>query len=183
TAAGSRTAWSARRCARPASGSPVARSDPTGSREAAGGSHAPVHVPLPAGFTVGHATDTARGTGCTVVLAPPGTTAAGEVRGGGPGTRESDLLSPASGAREVQAVVFCGGSAYGLAAADGVARWLAGRERGYRTYLGVLVPLVPAAVVFDLEIGDPDARPGPEEGAAACEAAGTDVARGTVGAG
>ena len=140
-------------------------------------------VTLPDGFSVGHWTDTAGGTGCTVVLAPEGATAAGEVRGGGPGTRESDLLSPAAGAREVQAVLFTGGSAYGLAAADGVVRWLAGRERGYRTRTGILVPLVPAAVVFDLPLGDPAAVPGPEQGAAACDAATTDVTRGTVGAG
>ncbi len=138
---------------------------------------------LPAGFLVGHATDLRAATGCTVVLAPPGTTAAGEVRGGGPGTRESDLLSPAAGVRAIQAVVFAGGSAYGLAAADGVVRWLEARDRGYRTRLGLLVPLVPAAVVFDLPLGDPAVRPGPDEGAAACDAATADPARGTVGAG
>jgi hypothetical protein len=99
-----------------------------------------------------------------VVLAPPGTTAAGEVRGGGPGTRESDLLGPAAGAREVQAVCFSGGSAFGLAAADGVVRWLEAAGRGYRTRLGLLVPLVPAAVVFDLPLGDPTVRPGPVDG-------------------
>ena len=141
-------------------------------------------VTLPAGFSVGHWTDADGGTGCTVILAPEGTIAAGEVRGGGPGTRESDLLSPAAGARDVQAVLFSGGSAYGLAAADGVVRWLAQRGRGYRTRTGMLVPLVPAAVVFDLPLGDPEALPGPEAGAAACEAATTgDVARGSVGAG
>ncbi len=139
--------------------------------------------PLPAGFAVGHWTDLGAATGCTVVLAPPGAVASGEVRGGGPGTRETDLLSPASGAREVQAVVFTGGSAYGLAAADGVVRWLEARDRGYRTRLGLIVPLVPAAVVFDLPLGDPAVRPGPAEGAAACDAAGEDPARGTVGAG
>jgi L-aminopeptidase/D-esterase-like protein len=143
-----------------------------------------VSAPLPPGFSVGHWTDTAGGTGCTVVLAPDDAIAAGEVRGGGPGTRESDLLSPASGARAVQAVLFTGGSAYGLGAADGVVRWLAERDRGYRTLSGVLVPLVPAAVVFDLPLGDPTARPGPEQGAAACDAAGSgEVARGSVGAG
>ena len=142
-----------------------------------------VSVELPPGFTVGHWTDPVAGTGCTVVLAPDGTTAGGEVRGGGPGTRESDLLSPAAGARDVHAVVFSGGSAFGLAAADGVARWLAERGRGYRTRLGNLVPLVPAAVVFDLPLGDPSAAPGPDDGAAACEAATADPERGTVGAG
>ena len=139
--------------------------------------------PLPDGFAAGHWTDLEGGTGCTVVLAPDGATASGEVRGGGPGTRESDLLSPAAGAREVQAVLFTGGSAYGLAAADGVVRWLADRGRGYRTRLGTLVPLVPAAVVFDLPVGDGGAWPGADAGAAACEAATTAPAVGTVGAG
>jgi len=142
-----------------------------------------VSGPLPDGFAVGHWTDLDAGTGTTVILAPPGTVASAEVRGGGPGTRESDLLSPAAGAREVQAVVFTGGSAYGLAAADGVVRRLEERGRGYRTRLGLLVPLVPAAVVFDLPLGDPAVRPGPEAGAAAHDAATTDPARGTVGAG
>ena len=139
---------------------------------------------LPPGFSVGHWTDAQGGTGCTVVLAPEGAIASGEVRGGGPGTRETDLLSPASGARSVQAVLFTGGSAYGLAAADGVVRWLEERDRGYRTRTGVLVPLVPAAVVFDLPLADSSARPGPSQGAAACDAAvERDVARGSVGAG
>jgi L-aminopeptidase/D-esterase-like protein len=140
-------------------------------------------TPLPEGFAVGHATDAAGGTGCTVVLAPDGTTASGEVRGGGPGTRETDLLSPAAGPRDVQAVLLAGGSAYGLAAADGVIRWLAERGHGYRTRSGVLVPLVPAAVVFDIPFGDPTARPGPADGYAACEAATPTPARGSVGAG
>ncbi len=143
----------------------------------------PATGPLPPGFAVGHWTDLDAATGCTVVLAPEGAVASGEVRGGGPGTRESDLLSPAAGARTVQAVVLTGGSAYGLAAADGVVRWLEARGRGYRTRLGLLVPLVPAAVVFDLPLGDPTVRPGPVEGAAACDAATEDPARGAVGAG
>ncbi|MDP9401389.1 MAG: P1 family peptidase [Actinomycetota bacterium] len=140
-------------------------------------------VLLPEGFAVGHWTEPRACTGCTVVLAPEGVVAAGEVRGGGPGTRESDLLSPATAARSVQAVLLTGGSAFGLAAADGVARWLVARGRGYLTRPGILVPLVPAAVVYDLPLGDPEVRPGPEEGAAACEAARGEVARGSVGAG
>jgi L-aminopeptidase/D-esterase-like protein len=138
---------------------------------------------LTAGFTVGHWTDREGGTGCTVILAPDEALAAGEIRGGGPGTRESDLLSPAAGARATHAVLFTGGSAYGLSAADGVVRWLEARGRGYRTRLGHLVPLVPAAVIFDLPLGDPAARPGPDAGAAACDAATREPERGTVGAG
>jgi L-aminopeptidase/D-esterase-like protein len=138
---------------------------------------------LPAGFSVGHWSDRAGGTGCTVVLAPDDSVAAGEVRGGGPGTRESDLLSPAAGARATHALLFTGGSAYGLGAADGVVRWLERERRGYRTRFGHIIPLVPAAVIFDLTLGDPGARPGPEAGAAACEAATATPERGTVGAG
>jgi L-aminopeptidase/D-esterase-like protein len=138
---------------------------------------------LPEGFAVGHVSDREGATGCTVVLAPPDAAAAGEVRGGGPGTRESDLLSPAAGAREVQAVAFCGGSAYGLAAADGVMAWLEARNRGYRTRLGTLVPLVPAAVVFDLPLGDLGVRPDAAAGAAACDAATETPEAGSVGAG
>jgi L-aminopeptidase/D-esterase-like protein len=143
-----------------------------------------VSADLPAGFTVGHWTDREGGTGCTVVLAPePGAVASGEVRGGGPGTRETDLLAPSSGARDVQAIAFCGGSAYGLAAADGVTRWLAERGRGYETRTGSIVPLVPAAVVFDLPFGRDDAWPDAAAGAAACDAATAQVERGSVGAG
>jgi len=137
---------------------------------------------LPDGITIGHWSDFEGYTGCTVILAPEGTVAAGEVRGGGPGTRESDLLSPASNAPGVQAVAFAGGSAYGLAVADGVANWLGERGIGYETPAGI-VPLVAGAIVYDLPLGNPNARPGPDEGRAACEAASRDVERGTVGAG
>lgn len=137
---------------------------------------------LPAGITVGHWTDLEGLTGCTVVLAPEGTVAAGEVRGGGPGTRESELLSPAANAPGVQAVCFAGGSAFGLAAADGVVAWLEERGVGYPTPAGI-VPLVAGAIVYDLPLGDPKARPGPEHGRAACEAASSSFERGTLGAG
>ena len=138
----------------------------------------------PDGISIGHWTDRARMTGCTVILAPGGAVAGGEVRGGGPGTRETDLLSPASGARLVQALLLTGGSAFGLAAADGVVSWLAERGHGHETRLGVRVPLVPAAVVFDLARGDPEARPGPIEGYEACRAARPrEPERGSVGAG
>jgi len=137
---------------------------------------------LPDGFGVGHHTDTRGWTGCTVVLAPEGAVAAGEVRGGGPGTREADLLSPAASATGIHALVLAGGSAYGLAAADGAVRYLEERGRGYQTPAGV-VPLVAAAIVFDLMLGEPRARPSADEAYAACVAARRDPARGSVGAG
>lgn len=137
----------------------------------------------PQGFSVGHWSDPDARTGCTVVIAPPSTRGGVDVRGGGPGTRETDVVGPLAGAREVTAVVFAGRSAFGLAAADGVARWLEERGRGYET-LGGLVPIVPAAVVYDLVEGDPSVRPGPDQGYAACEAAsGEPPGRGAVGAG
>ncbi len=138
---------------------------------------------LPPGFRVGHWTDAEGWTGCTVVLAPPGSVGSGEVRGGGPGTRESDLLSPATSTPGPQAVLLTGGSAFGLAAATGVAGWLEEQGLGHPTPAG-LVPLVSAAVVFDLMLGSPDARPDAAAGHAACEAAVEDVVeRGSVGAG
>ena len=136
---------------------------------------------LPDGFTAGHFTDREAWTGCTVVLAEPGTIASAEVRGGGPGTRETDLLSPAAHQPGVQAVLLSGGSAMGLAAADGVVAHLRGRNEGYPTPAGP-VPLVSAAVIFDLMLGSA-AHPGPQEGAAACAAAGPAIQRGSVGAG
>lgn len=137
----------------------------------------------PAGFSTGHWTDEHGRTGCTVVIAPEASQAGVDVRGGGPGTRETDVIGPLAGAAEVTAVMLAGGSAYGLAAADGAMRWLEERGRGYRTP-GGLVPIVPAAVIYDLVEGDPAARPGPEEGRAACEAAREGVPeRGPVGAG
>ena len=122
--------------------------------------------------------------GVTVVLTPPGTVAAVDCRGGAPGTRETDLLDPANTVRFVDAVLLAGGSAYGLAAADGVMRWLEDHERGVAMEGGV-VPIVPAAVIFDLPVGGWDRRPTAEFGRAACDAAaGGDVmAVGTVGAG
>ncbi|MGH2675597.1 MAG: P1 family peptidase [Actinomycetota bacterium] len=134
------------------------------------------------GIRVGHWTDPIGRTGCTVVLPPPGTVGSGEVRGGAPGTRETDLLRPGAMVREVNAVLLTGGSAFGLAAADGVVRWLEEQGIGFDT--GVArVPIVPAAVLFDLAVGDPASRPGPRAGYAACDAATGDVPEGRVGAG
>lgn len=120
--------------------------------------------------------------GSTVVVAPPGTVGAVDVRGGAPGTRETDLLDPSNSVRHVDAVVLTGGSAYGLAAADGVMTWLEERERGVKMDGGV-VPIVPAAVIFDLPVGGWACRPSAEFGYRAAGAAGVDVAVGTVGAG
>jgi L-aminopeptidase/D-esterase-like protein len=105
------------------------------------------------------------------------------VHGGGPGTRETDTLRPLANAQEANAILITGGSAFGLAAADGVVRWLEDHDRGYFTPYG-RVPLVPAAVIYDLPSGDGKARPGSEQGYAACEAARPGVPeRGAVGAG
>jgi L-aminopeptidase/D-esterase-like protein len=140
-------------------------------------------LPLPEGFRIGHWTDEAGRTGCTVVIAPEGTRGGVDVRGGGPGTRETDVVSPLAGTDRVSAVMFAGGSAYGLAAADGAMRWLEEHGIGYPTP-AALVPIVPAAIVYDLAEGDAAARPTAESGYAACEAARGGVPeRGRVGAG
>ena len=139
-------------------------------------------VELPDGVTVGHWTDREGWTGCTAILGPPDAVTAGEVQGGGPGTREFTLLSPATATPGAQAVLLTGGSAFGLAAADGVVAWMAERGLGYETP-GGRVPLVAAAVVYDLLLGDAAAHPGPEAGYAACAAAEPGVRRGSVGAG
>jgi L-aminopeptidase/D-esterase-like protein len=142
-------------------------------------------VPPPHGFAIGHWTAAEAPTGCTVVLPPAGTRAAVDIRGGGPGTRETDVIDPLANPQEVTAVLLTGGSAHGLAAADGVVRWCEERGMGYRTPAG-LVPLVPAAVIYDLN-ADPQGapvRPGPQAGYAACEAARAGIPeRGSVGAG
>jgi L-aminopeptidase/D-esterase-like protein len=124
--------------------------------------------------------------GVTVVLCPDGVTAACDVRGGAPGTRETDLLDPVNLVQQVHAVLLAGGSAYGLDAAPGVVRWLEQRDAGYRVgdEEGHVVPIVPAAVLFDLKVSGWGKRPDPSFGLAACDAA-TDgpVRQGTVGAG
>lgn len=121
-------------------------------------------------------------TGSTVVLTPPGTVGAVDVRGGAPGSRETELLDPANSVRHVDAVLLTGGSAYGLAAADGIMAWLEANGRGV-AMAGGLVPIVPGAVIFDLPVGGWDRRPTPEFGRAAVAAAATQFATGSVGAG
>ncbi len=135
------------------------------------------------GLKVGHWTNLDAATGCTVVLCPEGAVASVDVRGGAPGTRETDLLRPGNLVERVHAVLLTGGSAYGLDAATGVMRWLEERGHGFPTAAGV-VPVVPAAVLFDLSLGRGDIRPDASAGYAACEAA-TDgpVAEGSAGAG
>jgi L-aminopeptidase/D-esterase-like protein len=139
--------------------------------------------PLPEGFLVGHWSDPEARTGCTVVIPPAGTRGGAQVQGGGPGTRELETLNPLSRSEEASAVLLTGGSAFGLAAADGVSRWLERQGRGYWTP-GGRVPLVPTAVIYDLIGRDAEVRPGPDEGFAACEAAVDGVPeRGAVGVG
>jgi len=135
------------------------------------------------GLSVGHFTDPRRPTGCSVVLVPQGAVAGVDVRGAAPGTRETDLLSPTNTVQQVHAVLLAGGSAFGLDAAGGVMRWL--DERGFGIAVGTArVPLVPAAVLFDLLVGDGRIRPDAQAGYAACEAASERApAEGNVGAG
>ncbi|MBM3173010.1 MAG: P1 family peptidase [Chloroflexi bacterium] len=136
-----------------------------------------------AGIKVGHYTDTKSVTGCTVILCENGAVGGVDVRGSAPGTRETDLLRPTNLVERIHAILLSGGSAYGLDAAGGVMRYLEERGYGYDT-LVAKVPIVPAAVIFDLNVGDHTVRPGFEEGYKACLVA-TDEAiqEGSVGAG
>ena len=145
------------------------------------------------GLRVGHFTDTRRPTGCTVILVPEGTVGGVDVRGAAPGTRETELLSPLNSVEHVHAVLLAGGSAFGLDAAGGVMRWL--DERGIGIQVGrahgderigapIRVPIVPAAILFDLWVGDALIRPDAASGYAACDDATIGpVAEGNVGAG
>ncbi|MDQ7027322.1 MAG: P1 family peptidase [Anaerolineae bacterium] len=136
------------------------------------------------GFKVGHATNLEAATGCTVVICPSGTVGGVDVRGGAPGTRETDLLNPSNRVEEVSAVVLSGGSAFGLASAQGVVQYLEEHGLGYKSGSGFLIPIVPAAILFDLMIGDSTIRPDATMGYEACENASSDaVAQGTIGAG
>lgn len=135
------------------------------------------------GLKVGHFTDSRRPTGCTVVLCEQGAVAGVDVRGAAPGTRETDLLRPDNLVERVHAVLLSGGSAFGLDAATGVMRWL--EARGIGLAVGpARVPIVPAAVLFDLGVGDGRIRPDAAAGEAACDAAHAGaVEQGSVGAG
>lgn len=136
-----------------------------------------------AGIKVGHYTDTRRPTGCTVILCEDGATGGVDVRGAAPGTRETDLLDPKNLVQQVHAIVLSGGSAFGLESATGVVRYL--EERGIGYDVGVAkVPIVPAAILFDLTVGDAKIRPDAEAGYKACKAATANPpAEGNVGAG
>lgn len=119
---------------------------------------------------VGHYTDARRPTGCTVVIFENGAVAGVDVRGSAPGTRETDLLNPLNTVEKVNAILLSGGSAFGLAAADGVMHYLEENKLGYPVG-PVVVPIVPAAILFDLNVGDSKIRPGPDAGYAACKSA------------
>ena len=136
------------------------------------------------GIRVGHATDREAMTGCTVVLCPKDGAVGGvDQRCGTPGTRETDLLRPMHLVERAHAVLLAGGSTFGLEAAGGVVRWLEERDIGFDTGVAK-VPIVPAAVLFDLVVGRADVRPDAAMGYAACEAAGDGpLAEGSVGAG
>src|ERR1700692_390496 len=138
---------------------------------------------FPPGYRIGHATDPIGRTGCTVLLAPDGTIAAVDVRGGAPGTRETGVFTPGNLVSEIHGLVFAGGSAFGLAASTGVASWL--RRRGVGFPIGpARVPIVAGAILFDLAVGDPEAYPDEAAGEAACDAARDgEIETGAVGAG
>ncbi|PYV41191.1 MAG: peptidase S58 [Acidobacteria bacterium] len=135
------------------------------------------------GIKIGHYTDPRRPTGCTVILAEAGATAGVDVRGSAPGTRETDLLNPLNTVEKVHAILLAGGSAFGLEAASGVMQYLEERGIGYATRVAK-VPIVPAAILFDLELGDSKVRPDKQAGYQACKNARPDsCVEGNFGAG
>ncbi len=135
------------------------------------------------GIKLGHHTLTKRPTGCTVLLCEDGASAGVDVRGSAPGTRETDLLDPINYVQQVQAILLSGGSAYGLAAATGVMRYLEENNLGFKIGKGV-VPIVPAAILMDLGVGDFSVRPDEEAGYLACKAAKAEASgEGNIGAG
>ena len=135
------------------------------------------------GIKVGHATDATAQTGCTVVLCPAGVTAGVDVRGAAPGTRETEALRPGRLVQKAHGVLLTGGSAFGLAAAGGVVQYLEEQNVGFLAG-PVRVPIVPAAVIFDLGVGDAKVRPDRQMGYQAClNATDEPVVMGTIGAG
>jgi L-aminopeptidase/D-esterase-like protein len=136
------------------------------------------------GLKVGHFTDQRRPTGCTVVLCEQGAVAGVDVRGGAPGTRETDLLNPVNIVQQIYGLVLSGGSSFGLDTATGVMRYLEEKKVGYPMGPVIRVPTVPAAIIFDLEVGDWRIRPDAEAGYKASVAASSErVEEGNVGAG
>ena len=136
------------------------------------------------GIEAGHYTDLANATGCTVVLCRKGAVGGVDVRGGSPGTRETNLLEPARRVDQLFAVTLSGGSAFGLDAATGVMAWLEENGVGFRVSPEVIVPIVSSAIIYDLGVVTSKVRPGPAAGRAACDSASTgELAEGTVGAG
>ncbi len=143
----------------------------------------PGHIARVQGISVGHHTDTRRPTGCSVVLCPQGAVGGVDVRGAAPGTRETDLLAPSNLVQQVHGITLAGGSAWGLDAASGTVRWLEAQGAGLDIGVG-RIPLVPAAVLFDVLLGDMSIRPDAAAGYAACQAASRErPAEGSVGAG
>src|SRR4030095_7665418 len=135
------------------------------------------------GIKVGHFTDTRRPTGCTVVLYEPGAVTSVDVRGSGPGTRETDLLDPVNHVEHAHAILLAGGSAFGLDGGGSRTRYLEERDIGYVTPFA-RVPIVPAAILFDLRLGDSKIRPDAQAGYQAwVTAQGGAVPEGSVGAG
>jgi L-aminopeptidase/D-esterase-like protein len=134
------------------------------------------------GIRVGHWQNEQAMTGCTVILVDGGAIGGVDVRGGAPGTRETDLLSPLNTVEKVNAILLSGGSAFGLDAAGGVMRFLEERNQGHPVGK-LVVPIVPGAVIYDLGLGDSQVRPGNQEGYTASEQAGSEVQEGSYGAG
>ncbi|MFN0119714.1 MAG: P1 family peptidase [Blastocatellia bacterium] len=158
-----------------------AGSGTTASAQAA--NSAPGYITDVRGIKVGHYTDKRRPTGCTVILTEAGAVAGVDVRGAAPGTRETDLLDPVNTVEKVHAIVLSGGSAFGLDTATGVMRWLEERNIGFETR-GGRVPIVPAAILYDLTVGDGKIRPDAKAGYEACQnAAFGPVGEGNIGAG
>lgn len=134
-------------------------------------------------FKIGHYTDTENITGCSVILCPPNTIASCYISGSAPGSREIALLDPIRKIIMVHGLLLTGGSAFGLSAASGVVQYLEEKEIGYETHFGI-VPIVPAAVIYDLNSGNPKIRPTAENAYEACQKAKSDFSQmGSIGAG